>query len=571
MLLLAVSAATATFALGLSLGETSQTLYRQTREATAGPDLVALAPDAGPAVTPALDSLTRDPAVVARNGPYRMVYATLTARGATSNVVVHAAAEEPGAVNRPLVTSGQWVRPGGTVLEQGFAAALGVHVGDHATIAGRSYPVVGIAVTAATTIYPWARQIGPGGGPSIWSGLAWLTPPDARALASSRDLPVTMALDLKLRDPAATLAFIDAHPIRTTRMWWAAWQDMALRNTNLIRTSQPILVVGSWLLAFLAVTGVAAMAAGRAAAQTYRAGVLKAVGATPGLIAAVLFTEYLVLALLADVVGLTLARLAAPAFASPSASLIVGDAGLSGFTIAATTALAVAVAALATLAPTLRALRTATVTALAGTARRPRHRPRLTSLSALLPTPLLLGLRLTARRPGRALLHACATAATMTAVTALLTFYAQQEQGYGLGSSMLPNLRNEQDRHLLLMVTIALIALAAVNTITLTWTTAMEATASMAIARTLGATPGQVSAGLSAAQLLPVLPGAVAGVPLGLVLFRLFGNGPMTAPPLSWLLTAVLTTLLATAALTAVPARLAARRSVARTLSAETA
>ncbi|MBO4272489.1 hypothetical protein [Microbispora triticiradicis] len=44
---------------------------------------------------------------------------------------------------------------------------------------------------------------------------------------------------------------------------------------------------------------------------------------------------------------------------------------------------------------------TAAVTALAGTAHQPRRRPLLTALSALLPTPLRLGLRLTARRrPG---------------------------------------------------------------------------------------------------------------------------------------------------------------------------
>lgn len=73
--------------------------------------MVALAPDQGPAVAPALHSLARDPEVVAHNGPYRIVYATLTARGSSSRVVVHGAAETPGAVNRPLVTSGRWLPP----------------------------------------------------------------------------------------------------------------------------------------------------------------------------------------------------------------------------------------------------------------------------------------------------------------------------------------------------------------------------------------------------------------------------------------------------------------------------
>ncbi|GGQ13601.1 ABC transporter permease [Streptosporangium pseudovulgare] len=572
MLLLAVTVATATMTLGLSLRGVNDALYEQTRAATAGPDLVALSGETGPAATSALASLADDPEVTAHHGPYRIVYADLTTRDSTSSpVVVHGFAETPGALNRPLVTSGHWVRPGGTVLERGFATALGAGVGDHVTIAGRSYPVVGIAVTAATSIYPWAAQIGPYGGPSDYTGLAWMTRADARALASSRDLPVTTALDLKLRDPDATGAFIDAHRASTLRMNLRSWQSTAEQDMVILRNTQPILVIGSWLLGFLAVTGVAALAAGRAVEQTRRAGLLKAVGATPGLIATVLLTEYLALALIGDALGLVIARLTVPAAASPTASRI-GAAGLTGPTVAAATVLAVAVAVLSTLRPTLRAMRTATVTALTTTAHQPRHRPRLTALSALLPTPLLLGLRLTARRPGRAVLQACSTATTVTAIVALLTLHAQPERGYGLdGSSVLPNLRGEHDRGLMLAVTALLIALAVVNTLTFTWTTAMEARANMAIARTLGATPGQITAGLSLAQLLPALLGAAIGTPLGAGLLSLLAAPNAVEPPSSRLLAAALATVLATAALTALPARLAARVPVAQTLSAETA
>ncbi|WP_214110994.1 FtsX-like permease family protein [Acrocarpospora catenulata] len=573
MLLLAVTVATTTLALGLSLRGVSDALYEQTRAATAGPDVVALSGDTGPAVTSALASLADDPEVIAHHGPYRIVYADLTTRDSTSSpVVVHGFAETPGAVNRPLVTSGQWVRSGGTVLERGFATALGVGVGDRVTIADRSYPVVGIAVTAATSIYPWAAQIGPGGGPSDYSGLAWMTRSDARALASSQDLPVTMALDVELRDPAATDAFLDAHRGPALRVNFHAWQFTAEQDMVILKNSQPILVVGSWLLSFLAITGVAALAAGRAVEQTRRAGLLKTVGATPGLIATVLLTEYLALALAGDALGLVIARLTVPAIASPTASRIGDAAGLGGATVATATVLAVAVAVLSTLRPTLRAIRTATVTALTATAHQPRHRPWLTALSSLLPTPLLLGLRLTARQPGRAVLQACSTATTVIAIIALLTLYAQPERGYGLdGSSALPNLRGEHDRRLMLAVTILLIALAVVNTITLTWTTAIEARANMAIARTLGATPGQISAGLSTAQLLPGLAGAIIGVPLGIVMYWIFSVGNTIPPPMSRMLGAALATVLATAALTALPARLAARRSVAQSLSAETA
>jgi putative ABC transport system permease protein len=335
----------------------------------------------------------------------------------------------------------------------------------------------------------------------------------------------------------------------------------------MLKTSQPILVVGSWLLGFLAITGVAALAAGRAAKQTRRVGLLKAVGATPGLVAVVLFAEYLTLALLADALGLAVARLAAPAVSNPTASLISAASGPTRGTIIATTVLALLVAAVSTLGPTVRALRTATVPALAGIAHRPRRRALSTPLSARLPTPLMLGLRLIARRPGRAVLHACGTAATVTMLTAGLTLYVQPSKGYGT----LSNLRDDQARDLLLAVTIALLSLAAVNIITLTWTLAVEARVNMAITRALGATPGQVSAGLSVAQLLPALPGAIAGAPVGIFLYWAFSIGKMITPPIGWVLGAALATLLATTALASVPARLAARRPVAQTLSADTA
>ncbi|MCO6009641.1 ABC transporter permease [Actinoallomurus purpureus] len=571
MLLVSITAATAMLSLGMSLHGATETLYRQTRAATAGPDFVAFSPGSDRTATSALTSLEHAPEVVAHSGPYRQFSTTLTARGATANVVVQGAGATPGPVDRPLVTSGSWVRPGGVVVERGFANALGVHVGDHVTVAGRSLPIVGIAVTAAYTVYPWAEMGAEGPGDN--SGLVWLNEPDTRALVSA-NLSVTSAIYLKLRDPAATQAFLDSHrasvdPNQTTTHF-VTWQFMVVQDSVMLKDSQPILVIGSWLLCFLAIAGVATLAAGRAAKQTRRVGLLKAVGATPGFIAAVLLAEYLTLALLADALGLTAARLAEPALINPTASLITAAAGPTGTTIAVTTIIALAVAALTTLGPTVRALRTETVAALADTAHQPQHRAHLTRISAMLPAPLLLGLRLIARRPGRAILHACNMTATLTAIIALLMLNAQPARGYGLGgSSSLTNLKVDQGRHMMLAVTAALIILAVINTITITWTTAQEARPTMAIARTLGATPGQITAGLSVAQLLPTLPGALAGIPMGITLCLIFSAGDVTWPPAWLLFTAALAALPATAALTAVPARIAARKSVAQTLSAE--
>jgi len=566
MLLLAITAATATLSLGASMHTATASLYQQTRAETAGPDVVALSPGSDRTATSALTSLEHERGVVAHSGPYRQYYTELTANGATARAVAQGTEAAPGPVDRPRVTSGTWTRPGGVVVERGFANALGVRVGDRVTLTGRSFPVVGIAVTAAHTVFPWAALIGPGGGPDDYSGLVWLSKADTRALTAAH-LEVTSLLYLKLRDPAATQDFVDSHSGSTIPVNFFTWQFMIEQNGVILADVQPILVIGSWLLGFLATAGVATLAAGRAAEQTRRVGLLKAVGAAPALIAAVLSAEYLTLALIADALGLVIARLAAPAVVNPTASLVTTTSGPSGGTIAATTFIALAVAALTTAGPVVRALRTETVAALADTARPPRHRTLLTKASALLPTPLLLGLRLIARRPARAVLHACSIAVSLIGATALMMFYAQPEKDYGLGEFHLGNVRIDQGRHVLLAVTVVLIVLAAVNTITITWTTALEARPTMAIARTLGATPGQVTAGLSAAQLLPTLPGAIAGIPLGILLCLAFSTGQVTMPPAWWLLTAALAPLLATAALTALPARLAARRSVARTLS----
>ncbi|MFD3586791.1 ABC transporter permease [Streptomyces sp. NPDC058683] len=569
MLLLSLTVATGMLALGASLGGATETLYRHTRAVTDGPDVVAVSPDNSAHTTATQDALTSDPAVAAHSGPYLQYYSKLSAKGSTSHVVVTAAAAKPGPVDRPLVTSGSWVRTGGVVVERGFATALGVRVGDHVTVAGRSLPVVGTAVSAATTVYPFAQLTGPDGGPSDYSGLVWMTEQDTRPLAS-KHLSVSSLLYLKLRNPDATEAFVNAHRGPSVYANFQSWQFMIGQDATIIESSQPILVIGSWLLSFLAIAGVATLAAGRAAKQTRRVGLLKAVGATPGLIATVLLTEYVTLALLADALGLLAARFTQPAIANPTASLLTTSDGPSGGTIVFTTVVALAVAILTTLGPTLRALRTETVAALADTARRPDHRARLTRLSAMLPVPVLLGMRLIARRPGRAFLQACSITATVITLTALLIIYVQRQVSYGISSPHLGNLKDAQSRHMIVAVAAALVVLAAVNTLTTTWTTALEARHTMAVARTLGATPGQVTAGLSAAQLLPTVPGALVGIPLGIAFCWPFSAANTIYPPAWWLFAAALAVVVATAALTALPARVAARRSVAQTLSAET-
>ncbi|TKK89364.1 FtsX-like permease family protein [Herbidospora galbida] len=573
LLVLSTLVATAVLSLGMSLPGATERLYLQTRAATAGPDVVAIAPGLSRAADTALTSLENVPGVAARSRTYRTFFTTITTDRGAVRAAVFGADAKPGPIDRPLVTSGVWVRPGGAVVERGFADALRLRVGDHVTIGGRSFPIVGVAVTAARPVYPWATMGGPDGGPSDRSGLVWLHERDTRALAEA-DVPAASLVYLRLRDPAATAAFRavyhEAHD-PAIRVNSFTWPVIAFQDSVYLRDGQPILIVGGWLLSFLAVAGLSTLAAGRVAGQTHRAGLLRVVGATPGLIAVVLLTEYLALALLADAAGLAVTRLVAPLVVNPSGSLLTTDAGPSGPVAAMTTVAAVGVAILTAVAPAVRALRTDAVATLSPAARRPDHLVLLSRLAGLLPVPLLLGLRLVARRPGRALLHAAGTATTALGLTVLLMVEAQPDQGWDFGGVTVADLMDDRSRLLLLGVIAAMVALAVVNTLTMTWTTAKESRATMAVARTLGATPGQVAAGLATAQLLPALPGALAGIPLGLFAQWLFGhqNAPQSATPSLWLVPPAL--LLVTAVLAAVPARVSARRSVAETLRAETA
>jgi putative ABC transport system permease protein len=233
------------------------------------------------------------------------------------------------------------------------------------------------------------------------------------------------------------------------------------------------------------------------------------------------------------------------------------------------TAVALGVAAVATFVPAVRAARASTVNALADAARPPRRTPWLIAISARLPVPLLLGLRVAARRPRRVVLSAAGILVTVVGIVAVLAAHAQIGQDAQLVGGSDPN--TEQANQVLLVLTVSLVALSAANAIFVTWATALDARRSSALARALGATPEQVSTGLSAAQVLPALVAAVLGIPGGLALFTALGGGDdgVTGPPLWQLLAVVPVTVLVMAVLTTIPARLHARRPVAEILRSE--
>ena len=590
LMLLAVTAATAILTLGLALyGVTSQP-YQQTRTATKGPDVVAyLRAPHGQRVTgrtlraqvqAQAGKLARAPGVTGSSGPYPLAGALVGANGRTAGAEVEGRGESPAAVDQPKLTADTWVRPGGVVLERTFAEALGVGVGDRVTLNGRPFTVAGIAVTAANPPYPNLCYTGGGGcyaGPNVPvqdMGLLWLTEPDALGLATSTDPVATYVLNLKLADPAGAEAFASRYGNGGNPPFLTAWQGVSAADSLVVQDEQSVLNPGAWIAGLLAVASVAVLAGGRMAERTRRVGLLKAAGGTPGLVAAVLMAENLTVALAAAAAGLVIGWLAAPLLTNPGAalmgtpgapSLTVRDAGL-----VATVALVVAFAA--TLVPAVRAAQVSTVSALAGEARAPRRGAVLIAVSRRLPVALLLGLRLIARRPRRALLGAANIAVTMAGIVAVLTFRATVDQAINGRGGGLSNPVFNRDGQVLMVLTAAVLVLASLNAIFTTWATVMDSRQAFALARSLGATPSQTGHGLLVTQLLPALPGAVVGVPMGIgLVLAADDGGTFTVPPAWWLAAAMAGTLAVVVVLTAVPAWIGAHRPVAEILQAEMA
>jgi ABC-type lipoprotein release transport system permease subunit len=592
--LLAISAATTILTLGLVLhGVTSQP-YQQTRAATHGPDEVTyFTGDGGPgqrvitgtrlqaAVRAQVSQLLRAPGVTGHSGPYPLVGALVRARGRIAGAEAEGRTEAPAAVDQPKVTQGSWVRPGGVVLERTFAEALGVRAGDRITLNGRPFRVAGIAVSAAFAPYPDLCLTGAGGcwaGPDVPAsdmGVLWLTEPDARGLATPANPLTSYVENLTLRHPASAPAFASRYSrpgLGTPSL--TPWQGISTADAATVQAEEQVLNPGAWLAGLLAVASVAVLAGGRMAEATRRVGLLKAVGGTPGLVTAVLMAKNLAVALAAAGIGLVTGWLAAPLLTSPGASLVgtPGPPSFSGPVVGLVVAVALAVALASTLVPAIRAARTSTVSALADAPRPPRRRAALIIVSAWLPVPLLLGLRLIGRRTRRALLTAASTTVTASALVAVLVFHATASQRITGGGSGLNNPIYDRVEQVLLILTIALVALAALNAVFTAWATVLDTRQPAALARSLGATPEQISAGLSVAQLLPALPGALLGIPLGIVLFKAAsGGGVMAIPPVWWLVVTVLGILAGLAVLTSIPARIGARQPVAEVLQAELA
>ncbi len=565
LLLIAVAAATAILTLGLALGDSVSRAYERTRAATAGPDLVVEPGLTGQAALDALAPLAAKPGVTGHSGPHPMLFSEMIAGGGTVKVIVEGRGTAPDAIDHPAVTDGTWVRPGGAVVERGLASAISLHVGDTVTVDGRSMPVVGLAVTASRASYPSAGWHAPDSIDVQGSGLIWVDSGDIAALAGGR--PLAYNLKLTVVDPQADRGFAVLRlPSGEKDVAYRGWQVItaAMRMTSAGKLDAPAdqaLLVGGWLLTILAVAGVAGIVAGRVIAQRRRVGVLKAVGAGPALIAAVHLGEYLVIGLVAAALGLAAGWFAAPVLFRPAAGALgaVGIESPPPWLILTALGLALLIAVGATLGQVLRAATTSTVEALADATRPPRRRSLAIGVSRRLPTALLLGVRVNARRPRRARLVTVNTLVTTTGLAAVLTGLAQPPD---LERPGFTDLRDDRLVHAMLLTLALTCLLALLNTVVSTWTSVLDTRHPLAVARALGATPAQAGTGLAVAQLLPALPGVVLGIPAGIELYRFFTMDETTPAPGWWMVAAGLGVLAAVTALTAVPALVAARHPV---------
>jgi len=371
-------------------------------------------------------------------------------------------------------------------------------------------------------------------------------------------------MDLKLSGSAAAPAFVDRYDANSspTSLTLYSWQSIRDKDTLVTARAQLVLLTGSWLLVLLALASVVVLVGGRMAEQTRRVGLLKAIGGTPLLVAVVLLLEYALVGLCAATVGLLAGWLAAPLIDGPGAGLLGAPSApsLTVSTVGLAVALALGVALVATFVPAVRAARQSTVAALEDAARVPRRRARVIALSAHLPAPLLLGVRLAARRPGRLLVSVFSVAVTTSGLVVVLILHVTVNGVLG------PEVAQATTT-----ISLMLVVLAAVNAVFIAWTTALETRHPAAVARALGAAPRQVAAGLSMALLLPALLGVLLGIPGGIGLHHAVKEaGATPIPPVLWLAVMVVVLSLIIAALTTVPVSIDARRPVADLLQSET-
>ena len=579
LLFVALAVAATTLTVGLVLHGQTAAPYSETRQRTHGPDVVSvLFPAPHRSVTSAdrasLSALAARPEVSARSRMFPTTWTSIRAGGVTGVAQLQGRDPGPSPVDRPQIVSGHWVTDGdGVVVERAFALAMGLSVGDRVDLGGHTVPVVGIGVSAALPPYPQLCTIGCILDRADWfsaePGLVWTGRQRVIPLATARQ-PLVWFQYLTLHDPGAAPSFaerLSAHGPPTGAPELSTWQDVASRQAEQLASERTAVVSASTLLVILALATLVVLVGGRMSDEVRRVGMLKAAGATPGFVARLLLASYLAVGLVAALAGLASGRLLAPRLVSLSAGLLghVGATSLSLTQAVAVVASVLAIVLVAAVVPAWRAARTSTVRALASTGRAPRRGGLLVALSARLPAPGLLGVRLAARRPRRAALTTLSVAVAVCG--SLVVLYAQASLHAERGNAGGPaDPQTAQLHTVMTALTVLLALMAAVNLVFVTRASAVDARRTLAVARALGVSPSEAAAALGVAQLVPACVGLVVGGVCGTLLFHGLSSSNVTTPPFLQLAGLAVATIVLTAALSAIPARIEARRPVAEPL-----
>ncbi|HEY2879078.1 ABC transporter permease [Nocardioides sp.] len=578
LLFTALAVAATTLTIGLVLHGQTAAPYDQTRQRTNGPDVVAaLFPAPNQTVTPTdrarLREVAAHPEVSASSRAFPTTWTSIEAHGISGVAEVQGRDTSSSPVDRPQVVSGRWVGRDGVVLERAFARAMGVSVGDSVQLGGRAVPVVGIAVSAALPPYPQLCTIGcildQPGWFSAEPGLVWATRHRVTGLDTPQQ-PLVWFQYLALHDPSAAPGFVQRYDNGgppAGRPELTAWQDIAARQAEQLANERIAVAFGGTLLVMLALATLVVLVGGRMSDEVRRVGMLKAAGASPGFVTGLLLTSYLAIGAGAAMVGLAVGRLLSPLLVGISAGLLghVGGTSVTFTNAAVVFGAVLGIVVLAAAVPAWRAARTSTVRALTDSGHRPRRHRLLVALSARLPGPALLGLRLTARRLRRAALTGFSVAVAVCAGTVVLfaqsSLHAERGNAGGPADPQVAQLHTVTTA-----LTLLLAVMAMVNLVFVTRSTAVDARRVLAVARTVGVSPAEAAVALGVSQLVPALIGIAAGFLAGAALFHALSSSHPTTPATAQIVGLGLLTVGITVALTAIPARWEARRPIAEIL-----
>ncbi|MEZ5410225.1 MAG: FtsX-like permease family protein [Acidimicrobiales bacterium] len=559
--------------------------WQRTFDATNGAHLQAFG------ATPDVARVADLPGVTEAADPLPHVITSLVAGDRTFALRAFGA-DQPPAVERPLLTAGRWVGGGAEVaLDVAYARSLGLGVGDRVTLRGvdgaRPFTVVGLWVLARDEQYPANR---PGEGFVGRADLERLQPDSGRWRWSES---VRFARPDE-SDIAARAAFSRLPPGVAVQTWSGRLGDAqeTQRATTIV-----LEVYGVVLLAAVALV-LASLVGTRVLERAGELGLLKAVGFTPAQVVAVVLAEHVALAAMAAVAGSAVGVWLTPRLLADS-SVLLGAAPtpLSPARVAATAAVVMATAAAAAMAPALRVGRSTVARSLRarGHDARPNRLSRRVPLER--PLPVTLGVKQTLGRPGRSALTAAALTLSVGSLVAGLAFEATvrhedaleladqaRQQADARAGELAPtapdpvpvsDATREQLKPIVHGFNGVLAAVAVINLAATALVSLRRRQRELAVTRAVGLTPRQVRLGVYWADGLLGVVAAVAGIPLGTALFLgvyqlVNGSTERAALPPWWQLALVpVVTVAAVVAVIAGPARAASRLGITTALRQE--